>query len=143
MKAQVPAEHLVILSVLLVIAIAALFMFGILKAPENKVSMQYWEDASPISVTRADANGSGLELELINRDIGRLTITGISIGAVPVFSGSVDLDTNQSSVVNATLPAPCGEPGGSFSYNDLTITYAKGNATGLRQEGEEIRGSCS
>ena len=79
-----------------------------------------------------------------NNDLERLTITDISVDGSSVFSTNTAFNSGESKVINATLATSCGAAGEAYTYNDVVITYTKGDISDLTQVGAKpLVGTCS
>lgn len=147
-KAQVSTEYLVILAVVLVVALVVVFLVGgfsgLGSTSLETQSKNYWAGSAPFSIKTYKASGTSLDLDLVNNDLDRLTVTDISIGGSSVYSTSTIFDSGESQVITGTLGSSCGNAGDPFQYSNVTITYTKGSITGLKQVGQKsLVGKCS
>jgi len=147
-KGQVSTEYLVILAVVLVVALVVVFLVGgfsgLGASSLETQSKNYWAGASPFAIKTFKASGTDMQLELTNNELERLTVTAITIDGASVFSTSTIFDSGESQVLNATLAATCGTVGDPFQYENVRITYAKGDITGMTQMGvKPLVGKCS
>ncbi len=147
-KGQVSTEYLVILAVVLVVALVVVYLvggFSSLGAGSLETqSKNYWGSASPFSIKTFKASGTELDLELVNNDLDKLTVTDISVDGASVFSTSTGFTSGQDQVLATTLASACGSAGSPYTYNNVVITYTKGSVTGLKEVGAKpLVGSCS
>ena len=147
-KGQVSTEYLVILAIVLVVALIVVYLVGgfagIGTGTVETASKNYWAGASPFSIKTVKVAGTAMDIQLQNNDLERLTITDITIDNSSVFSTATQFDSGESKVISATAPSDCGAAGEVFTYNDVIITYTKGEVTGLKQVGAKpLVGSCS
>lgn len=147
-KAQVSTEYLVILAVVLVVALVVVFLVGgfsgLGSSSLETQSKNYWAGTSPFGVTTFKVSGTSMDLELVNNDLDRLTITDISVGGASVYSTSTIFDSGEKQVITGTLASSCGNAGDPFQYSNVTLTYTKGTVTGIKQVGQKaLIGKCS
>lgn len=147
-KGQVSTEYLVILAVVLVVALIVVFLVGgfagIGTGTVETASKNYWAGASPFAIKTVKVTDTSMELEMQNNDLERLTITDISVEGDSVFSTSTAFNSGESKVITATLGTSCGAAGEAYTYNDVLVTYTKGDITGLTQVGAKpLVGTCS
>ncbi len=147
-KGQVSTEYLIILAVVLVVALVVVFLVGgfsgLGSGSLETQSKTYWGGASPFAITTVKASATTLQVNMVNNDLEKLTLTDISVDGSSVFSTSTVFNSGQSVVLTGTLPATCGAAGSPFSYGNVTITYTKGTITGLKEVGAKgLLGKCS
>jgi uncharacterized protein (UPF0333 family) len=148
MKGQVSTEYLVILAIVLVVALIVVYLVGgfagIGTGTVETASKNYWAGASPFSIKTVKVSGSEMDLEVQNNDLEKLTITDISIDNDSVFSASTELESGENTVLDATVGTSCGDTGERFTYEDVVITYSKGEIDDLKQVGAKpLVGTCS
>lgn len=148
MKGQVSTEYLIILAVVLVVALVVVFLVGgfagLGAASLETQSKNYWAGTSPFSIKTFKASGTTLELEMVNNDIDRLTLTEIEVDGSSVFSTNTTFDSGEMILISTTLGSSCGTAGDPFQYEDVIITYGKGGVSDLKQVGAKpIVGKCS
>ncbi len=140
-------EYIVILAVVLVIALVVVYLAGgysgLGAGSIEQQGRAYWKSASPFAITDYNASGTELGFTLQNKDAEALTITGISVGGDPVFSGESVLDGGEAKAFSVGLASSCGEPGTAFILENVVITYDRGPISGLRQAGAKpLMGKC-
>ena len=148
MKGQVSTEYLVILAIVLVVALIVVYLVGgfagIGTGTVETASKNYWAGASPFSIKTVKVAGTDMDVELQNNDLERLTITDISVDNSSVYSTATEFDSGEGKVVSGTVGTSCGDSGEVFTYNDVVITYTKGEIDNLKQVGAKpLVGTCS
>jgi hypothetical protein len=147
-KGQVSTEYLVILAVVLVVALVVVYLVGgfsgLGAGSLETQSKNYWAGASPFSIKTVKVSGTSMDLELVNNDLEKLTITGISVAGTSVFSTSTDFNSGEDKSVTGTLGSSCGASGTPYTYSNVTITYTKGSISGLKEVGvKPLVGKCA
>jgi uncharacterized protein (UPF0333 family) len=146
-KGQVSTEYLVILAVVLVVALVVVYLVGgfsgLGAGSLETQSKNYWGSTSPFAIKTVRAAGTTMNMEIVNNDLEKLTLTDISIGGASVYSTSTIFDSGKNMVINATVVA-CGTAGTPYTYDNVVFTYTKGTIVNLRQTGTKaLVGKCS
>ena len=146
-KGQVSTEYLIILAVVLVIALVVVFLIsssgGGANAALETQSKNAWAGAAPFSVTSYSASGTALTATMKNNDISALTITAITGNELTTFATSTAFNPGEEKSIAITLSSACGSSGSKFTLHNITITYTKGSASGLKQLGpRDLVGTC-
>jgi uncharacterized protein (UPF0333 family) len=146
-KGQVSTEYLIILAVVLVVALVVVYLVGgfsgLGAGSLETQSKNYWGSTSPFAIKTVRAAGTTMNMEIVNNDLEKLTLTDISIGGASVYSTSTIFDSGKNMVINATVVA-CGTAGTPYTYDNVVFTYTKGTIVNLRQTGTKaLVGKCS
>jgi hypothetical protein len=138
-----------VLVVALVVALVAVYSAGSFSGPgAGSLELQskaYWSSMAPFSITTMKASGTTLNLEVVNIEPQRLTLTDIQIDGASVSPAGVPLafDSGQSKMISAVLPFPCAS-GTPFTLDNVTIIYTKDGVSGLKESGTKpLVGRCS
>lgn len=146
-KGQVSTEYLVILAIVLVAALVLVYLIGGFEAMGGSnfeaESLQAWGTAAPFSITSMKQAGPILQLEFRNSDLNALTLTGISMDNMIVYSANTTFNSGEKRLINMTTNG-CGAPGSKFSHANVRITYNKGGLIGKSETGSKpLTGRCS
>ena len=148
-KGQVSTEYLIILAVVLIVALVVVYLIGGFSGAGAGVlesqSRSYWVGvASPFAIKNAKIAGTSMQLDMLNQDQEKLTVTDISVAGASVFSTSTVYNAAEQKVVTATLSATCGAAGVQYSYENVTVTYTRGSLSGNKQVGTKaLVGRCA
>jgi len=150
-KGQGAAEYLILLAMVLIVAMIGIVLLGGFSGTGattmNSESHAYWSGtARPIAINEWIQIDDTIYLEVENKEINRLIITGISFdGDVKNLSGGgwVFGPSSKKNISLAGLPM-CNETSyDSFSY-EIVIYYDSEDITGKSQVGTKpIAGGCT
>ncbi len=147
-KGQVSTEYLVILAVVLVIALAVVYLVSQGSGTESTTletqSHAYWRGVQPLALLDYSVSGTALTLELQNTGGGVVTLTQISGTDIPASAMNLRFAPGQTRVISATLSSSCGATGTQYIYENVSFTYNIGQITGKTFVGAKpLAGTCS
>lgn len=136
-KGQASAEYLLILAVVLVISLVAVYLVSssVSMAPEEKekIGLNAWAGAYPISVKGIVWNGSSMYFYVKNNGLEKLTIRFMRFSPYAAASMNVALNPQEERRISFGVWPSCPGSGIYFEFREFYFKYDKESITNLTQ----------